>query len=229
MPTSVTAEQGDCILSLSREFNIPWHTVWNDPANANLKKLRRRPTILLPGDVVVIPDKQQKQEDRSTDASHDFQVERAKAMLCLQLFEEEKPRANQQFRILVDGVATAGATDDQGKLEVPIPFDAQRAQLRIGPDAAFYALDLGFLDPITETSGLQGRLQNLGYYYGEVDGIFGDITQRAITLFQLRFGLQVTGQPDSQTLAKIEEIHDTVCLFPPMDDASNDAADDGAG
>ncbi|MGC9526923.1 MAG: peptidoglycan-binding domain-containing protein [Limnospira sp.] len=41
---------------------------------------------------------------------------------------------------------------------------------------------------------LQQRLQQLGYYTGTVDGIFGESTRRAVIRFQRAYGIQPTGQ-----------------------------------
>jgi peptidoglycan hydrolase-like protein with peptidoglycan-binding domain len=50
------------------------------------------------------------------------------------------------------------------------------------------------------TSNIQQRLKDQGFYYGEVDGQGGEETSAAIRRFQIRHGLQVTGQLDDETL-----------------------------
>lgn len=46
---------------------------------------------------------------------------------------------------------------------------------------------------------LQGRLSYLGYYHGEIDGIFGWQTYWAVRNFQYQFGLDVDGVAGPQT------------------------------
>jgi len=46
---------------------------------------------------------------------------------------------------------------------------------------------------------LQGRLQYLGYYNGNIDGIFGWQTERAVMDFQYKFGMTVDGIVGSKT------------------------------
>ena len=48
--------QGDYLLSLAQQFGFDADTVWNDPANAALRKLRADPNFLWPTDILQIPD-----------------------------------------------------------------------------------------------------------------------------------------------------------------------------
>jgi hypothetical protein len=50
----------------------------------------------------------------------------------------------------------------------------------------------------------QERLARQGYYRGEIDGIFGPETRRAIMRYQSDHGLRVTGRPDVETLRALE-------------------------
>jgi peptidoglycan hydrolase-like protein with peptidoglycan-binding domain len=47
---------------------------------------------------------------------------------------------------------------------------------------------------------IQGQLQELGFYRGETDGVWGALTQEAIERFQEDRGLRVTGQLDANTV-----------------------------
>lgn len=46
---------------------------------------------------------------------------------------------------------------------------------------------------------VQSRLKAGGFYWGEVDGVYSSDTATAITRYQIRNGLQITGKLDSQT------------------------------
>jgi peptidoglycan hydrolase-like protein with peptidoglycan-binding domain len=54
------------------------------------------------------------------------------------------------------------------------------------------------------TLAIQQRLKDQGYYYGEVDGHGGEETSAAIRRYQIRHGLQVTGQLDDETLRRLD-------------------------
>ena len=52
-------------------------------------------------------------------------------------------------------------------------------------------------------SEIQTRLKNWGYYKGDVDGVYGSQTEKAVRWFQEKNGLFVDGQAGDQTLAAL--------------------------
>jgi len=50
---------------------------------------------------------------------------------------------------------------------------------------------------------IQQKLKSWGYYQGDVDGIFGSRTEKAVRLFQSRNGLTVDGKAGPKTLAAL--------------------------
>ena len=50
----------------------------------------------------------------------------------------------------------------------------------------------------------QARLKSEGFYFGEVSGTFDNDTSAAITRYQIRKGLQITGQLDHQTATALD-------------------------
>jgi peptidoglycan hydrolase-like protein with peptidoglycan-binding domain len=70
-----------------------------------------------------------------------------------------------------------------------------------------FTLFLGDLDPIEEFRGIQGRLRNLGFSCGRLDGKPGPRTEAALKEFQHQYDLDVTGKVDGQTRDKLKELH----------------------
>jgi hypothetical protein len=219
MPIRHTIEQGDSVIRLSETYGLWSATIWNDPANATLKALRKDMNELLPGDVVVIPDKTVKQVPGATGKRHVFRRRGIPALYRVRLFDIEEPRANQTYKLTVDGKVLEGTTDADGMLEEYVPATAAVGELVIGPDQLAIGLDFGHLDPITELAGVQKRLNNLGYFCGDPDGTLNDDTIIALCDFQIRFGLEESGEADDATVAKLAEIHDTPAAFPAAEES----------
>ncbi len=80
-----------------------------------------------------------------------------------------------------------------------------------------WKLQIGRLNPLLEKantqyciSGVQQRLNNLGFRSGPVDGIKGPNTKLAIEKFQSLFGLKVDNIPGTgETQPKLQEVHDS--------------------
>ncbi len=59
---------------------------------------------------------------------------------------------------------------------------------------------------------IQWRLRNSGFYYGPIDGIWGQGTVAAIQRFQQSRGLQVDGQPGPQTVSALGLTPDVIAF-----------------
>ncbi len=199
-------KQGDCISSIAKDTGHFWETIWNDPANAELKEVRKNPNVLLAADRVTIPEAKPKEEPAQTEIRHRFRRKGEPSWLRLRLTESGEPRANESYTLIVDGRERTGTTDVCGRLNEPIPGNARSAILHIGDDE--YHLKLGSVDPVTELKGVQTRLNNLGFNCGPVDGILGAKTLSALKAFQRQMGLPVSGKVDDATRKALEDEHD---------------------
>ncbi|BBO88744.1 PGRP and LysM peptidoglycan-binding domain-containing protein [Desulfosarcina ovata] len=211
-------KQGDCISSIALHFGHFWETLWNEPDNTGLWEFRKDPNVLMAGDEVMVPEIRPKAETGATEVCHRFRKKGVPAKLRLRVLmedpfeeqedkEEPKSRANQEYVLDLDGAIYRGTTDDDGIIEVAIPPNARYGKLTVGPDNTVIKVALGELDPVDQISGLQGRLNNLGFHCGAVTGEINEATQAALRRFQEEHGLEVTGQPDQQTRDKLEEAH----------------------
>lgn len=72
MPIRHTVKEGDCIASIAAEYGFFPDTLWNDPANKDLRERRASPYILAPGDTVAIPEKRIKQIEKPASQKHRF-------------------------------------------------------------------------------------------------------------------------------------------------------------
>jgi len=202
-----TVKQGDCISSIAHQHGLLPKKIWDHPDNAQLKENREDLNILKPGDVVFVPEKEEKEESGATEQRHRFRKKGVPAKLRLQLKTGDKPRADESYILDIDGEVFSGATDGDGKLEHPVPPNAKRGLLLVGGNQEEYVLNLGHIDPIDEVSGVQARLNNLGFDCGKVDGVRGPKTEAAIKEFQKQYDLNETGNMDQQASEKLREVY----------------------
>jgi N-acetylmuramoyl-L-alanine amidase len=204
-----TVQPGDCIESIAFEQGLCWETVWNAPENADLRQLRSSPSILFPGDEVYVPPKRGKSVVRPTEQRHRFVRRSVPSSLHIIVKNEHGPRAREPYVLEVDGEQLQGTTGDAGEIRRNIPPNARRCRVRVGaePDAVEYDLPLGLLDPLSELTGVQQRLGNLGYPCGQADGTLSSATIAAITLFQQSVGLPPTGEVNQATRDALQREH----------------------
>jgi N-acetylmuramoyl-L-alanine amidase len=204
-----TAEEGECLHSLAEAHGFTSESLWSLSENQSLKQARRDPHALHPGDRVFIPEPRLKEVDGQSEVRHRFKRVGIPVKLRLKLHDDGKPLKNQGFEVDFGGEVLRGASDNDGVVEVFLPPGAEAGRLKIGAGAQqkVYELDLGRLAPSDGVSGVQSRLNNLGYDAGDVDGHLGPNTREALRRFQLHHGLKETGKPDADTIKKLVEAH----------------------
>jgi N-acetylmuramoyl-L-alanine amidase len=126
------------------------------------------------------------------------------------LDEEEGLPMSGDYVFKAGNLERKGSLDGDGVLEQKIPASITRAEVTIGELTR--TVLIGHLNPLSDTdddgcSGAQARLVNLGYGIGEIDGEMGPMTQAALREFQADHGLEVTGELDQATIAKLAEEH----------------------
>jgi hypothetical protein len=187
------------------------NTIWDDPANKSLRELRKTPFVLDPGDVVTLPDKQLRSENGMTGTTQTFVRKGLRASLQLVLRDTlDRPRDGVDFEVSVDGgPPITGTTKSDGIVQAPVMANAKQATLtlHLGVVPQRYQLALGNLDPVDTIAGQQGRLGNLGYWSGPIDGNDTPELHDALAVFQDELGLEPSGVADSTTCDKLVEVH----------------------
>lgn len=205
-----TIEAGDCLLNLAHAHGLLWETIWNHPNNSQLKARREDPNILLPGDVLFIPEKRPKEQQKPTDQTHKFVRLGTPAKVRLRLLDfQRNPRRNVRYAASVDGNRSEGASDSDGMIEFVAPPNAREVHLILTENGRQeeHRLQLGHMDPLDTLSGLQRRLANLGYHCGGEDGELGDATRAALRAFQRERQLPESGEPDDATRSALRQLH----------------------
>jgi hypothetical protein len=211
-------QEGECMISIAQVHNFfRWESIYYHAANKDLRTTRPDPTQLKQGDVVNIPDLDDREEICQTGQEHVFQLrEPPQVYLNLKLEVSGSVLANSKFKLTYteegSEVVREGYTDLEGLLSEQIGVDVTEVKLEVWPgedeemEPYCWDLKLGDLDPPTEDSGLQDRLRNLGYDLGDEDGTIGELTEAAILDFQRVRGLPLTGELDAATRKALESL-----------------------
>ena len=219
MGIQYTVQQGDCLSSIAQTWGFSdYKPIYFASENAAFREKRPNPNIIFPGDILFIPDRRINERPCSTDQLHRFVAPQPGVYLRLCLKDDlHQPYRNSKYRLRVDFDDYEGRSDGNGMVEQRIPATAAEGEITIFPadgddsDAGYtFTLNLGHLDPIDETSGVDARLINLGFGPpdAESDGLSDDARIEALQAFQDRFGLEVTGEVDEATRRKLKELHD---------------------
>jgi hypothetical protein len=224
---------GEHMVRIAAELHVAsYRTLWDHSSNSDLAAKRKNPNILLPGDVVNVPNPAPKTATVPTEKVHKF-VAASKDQLDFRIAlvdENGQPIKSVNCQFLEEGRETT--SDGSGileRLELSPRFEvgvlrfdyrtedlSQRGAL---PADVFtgnekvrlaFAVAVGHLDPLDTPSGIQARLSNLGYYAGEIGYADEDAValRCAVEEFELENGLKPSGDVTSGTMqAKLKDVH----------------------
>jgi len=201
-----TVKPGDSIPSIAFEHGLFPDTIWNHPDNAELKKKRQDPNVLLPGDIVHVPDKREKTMSKPAEKLYKFRRKGVPSLLKFQLMKDGKPRAHEKYKLEVGDRTYNGATDGEGCLKEWVSPSAQSGKLILSEQET-YMLALGHLDPEGTESGARARLVNLGYL-SKADAPLEEYKD-ALESFQADQKLSQNGVLDAATQKKLKVKHGT--------------------
>lgn len=193
MAFSHIVKDGDHLSKIAKRFGFrSFRTVWNDAGNALLRALRVNPNVLLPGDVVFIPDKQDRDEAVQTGRRHTFFTTTPSLRLRVVLKDRfDTPLGGEPCTLEIDGDARPVITSNDGVIERSIAVNAEGGQLSIVGVAV--PVGIGRLHPVDDASGWLARLNNLGYHGGDTVNASTADLRSAVEEFQCDFGLPVVG------------------------------------
>jgi N-acetylmuramoyl-L-alanine amidase len=215
-------EPGEYLASIAHKYGFTdWHKIYNHPNNADFRKKRPNPNVINPGDRIFIPEHDNPRiESCPTDKRHKFQMQQPQIWLRVVLADDDdKPYANLPYRFSVPGESKPRTdnTNKDGMLEQRIPATADTVDLVLPSVGLGWKLRVGDLDPVHDEDnashaiikGVQGRLHNLGYKCGPIDGILGPKTRAALQEFQsdVMKIKEPSGEPDLDTRNALKKEH----------------------
>jgi Putative peptidoglycan binding domain/LysM domain len=214
MAGNYTVKQGDHLSKIAKDFGFSdYHTIWDHPNNADLKQKRQNPNVLFPGDTLFIPDRVTREESAATDQRHQYKMHKPKLKLRLTLEDlYERPIADSLCVLSLGNDSRNVTTDARGRIEQDISADVHNGFFIIQDEQTPFEkvaipVRIGDLDPVDEVSGQIARLNNLGYFAGDIDKKDDQAFQSAVEEFQCDDGLTVDGKCGPITQAKLKQVH----------------------
>ncbi len=197
-------QKGENLARIAQQYGFKgWSKLWEAPDNEELRKKRRSPHVLRPGDQVVVPAPEIREIVRPTDQTHRIVVteELVEFRVVLQ-DHNQQPFANEPYELRVVTPAKdaprQGTTDGAGKVVEQLSAAVQNVEIRlpeIGLAWRFLLSDFvdrpadeaearrGKQEAVAETvKATQLRLNALGFPCGEADGGMGTKTYDALAL-----------------------------------------------
>jgi hypothetical protein len=219
--------QGECLSRIAHRYGFEsWKDLWNDPKNEALRKRRKSPHVLHPGDEVAVPAVNVYEITRPTDATHRIEVEPQHLELVLRLADHHgRPYRSQPFELRLTSdpgakPAASGTTDGEGMLREKVPTSAQQIYVSLPEQELCWPVAVSTLPGLPERAGeafetdqrpnedavkaLQLRLNALGIASGPVDGVWNAPTQLAVLKLRRsrgRTGAEPLQDADLQDLA----------------------------
>jgi N-acetylmuramoyl-L-alanine amidase len=216
-------QQGECLVKIANRYGIrDWKRVWQHAQNEALRKKRKNPNVLLPGDPLFVPGVRIHEIQRSTGTTQRI-VLTGDSEIELDLVLEGgpgQPLAGQPYVARYfdggkDVVIEGRVLSNQGRLQLKVPVTVETLEITLSELAETVVLTLAGLDPTlddstrtAEITGVQQRLHALGYHCA-VSGELDEATRACLARFQ-RAELarkEPAGELDPETRFKLEEIY----------------------
>jgi len=215
MATTHTVQPGENLARIAKQYKVAnWRDIYLSPDNAEFRKKRPNPNILMAGDVLTIPEQKQKTVYVRTGANHRFVVKQndsQKLTFCLTDHAgKAMPKVPVTFEL--NGRSQTIISDGSGKVEITVQQpELEEFPLNVYADSESeepshcFIVKPGFLDPVDTVSGIQARLNSLGHDCGVADGIYGKKTKAGIESFEQANDLTPTGELSASLYRAVEQ------------------------
>lgn len=234
MPRKVELDDGDCLARVANQsgFYDP-DRIRQCSANQSLFDERPNPQCLNPGDVITVPDPELVTHQGQCEDTVNLAVKRIKAQLEIQILDTDGMPVADGGRFTLtthpSGIEIGGGLS-HGLVRATVPIEEHTATLTLEYKPRTIAdenrsvswvlrmgspQELGTDETDVNLAAVQMRLKNLGFYFGRPRPTPPPKTvgedpgfDFAVRLFQMGYGLKVSGQIDGPTLAKLRAVSD---------------------
>lgn len=199
---------GDYLAKLAHVYGFDADEVWNDPKNDEIRAIRKDHGILAPGDVIFLPVKPRDGLPIEKGTTNRYTVTIPKVDVRLVIKDDAgDPVAGERYIVEGLGSAPEGTTGPDGAVSFAVPVHVREVSLLFPQRNARMVVRVGDLDPLEESSGVAGRLRNLGFLHTSAGASSDAHMAAALRAFQRAHGLPETGSLDEDTRRALKDIH----------------------
>jgi len=204
-------KQGDFLARLAYVHGFDADDVWANPKNQELKDTRD-PNVLMPGDLLFIPDKRvQPSKPLGNGSTNAYTAAIPTVTMSLYLKSPDgAPLAAEPYEVHGVGDIIENVTQGDGLLELEVPVTIRVFQVTLPQQERSFDVHVGHLCPTDQESGTAGQLASLGYLDMPPHAGVGQIRDdfhAAVAMFQEDNDLAVTGEVDSGTRDAIDSAY----------------------
>ncbi|MFP2923851.1 peptidoglycan-binding domain-containing protein [Pyxidicoccus sp. 3LG] len=184
-------------------------TLWNDPANQNLRNARKGRNLLAPNDPLYIPPRQQVSLDASVGYHYVLRLSGGMSRLRLRLAVGFEPQDGVAYLLEIpDAPSQSDTTKNGGYIDTWVPTQTTRVTLVLQGGNLRIDLPIDTLLPLGDDRGVQQRLRNLGYPCAATDGTFDDAAKAVLHRFQDGVSLPRSDTLDDNVRKTLFALHD---------------------
>lgn len=198
--------QGDHLPKLAARYGFDPDEVWNHAKNEPLRRSRADYHMLLPGDVLHLPEPKRTWHPVKPGVVNTFVAPRREVSVVVRFLADGAPLAGETY-VVVGAAVEPGTLDGEGYFRARVPARLDAFTIQFPARNEHYTLKIGHLHPPGSATGLRMRLGMLGFYgrgAASCANEEGDLTF-GLRHFQHVAGAGATGEADDTTVAKITE------------------------
>ncbi|MFO0618032.1 MAG: peptidoglycan-binding domain-containing protein [Polyangiaceae bacterium] len=204
--TPYIVRQGDYLDGLAYRAGASPKDVWQHAKNKELTKKRDSGDQLAPGDVIYLPDNPKTPIQFSKTSSVQLTADIPRRDITVHFETAEGPVANQPYLVEPSPRGQDPKSPPQsggdGKVTLSVTVIQREVTVHFTQLQKKYTLLIGAMDPVTERSGVQKRLENLAFLTPNLRASDATLA-RALRAFQRAVGIEPTGEADESTRKKL--------------------------
>ncbi len=205
--------EGEWLAKIALQFGITdWHDIYDHDRNAAFRELRPDPSVVKAGDQLWIPKSESVVIDppQGSEEEQVFTVDPVppETVDIVMHDIEGNAIANKPYTLQIGAFEVEGTTDGDGRLTEEVdPLLLRVGGGQVIMEGRTLSVMLGHLDPVNTISGIQQRLNNLGYHVGDITGDLDDTTVAAVKRFQAAESIPVDGVASKSFCDKLDDVY----------------------